>query len=247
MVYRSTLVVALGALLFAGSAHAVVLSNGGFEAGTAINNIDNATDWDWTPDNNGERVQSLDLSTGSPDMLPYAGSWFGYVENSTGVTNANVAQYNVAIPSDTPVLQFYWRFFTNETPGDATHNDRFNVTIEGPSSTTTYLITNVVNATFVTTNGPLLTPLGSPTSNPGRGQSFANYTVGPYNNWDLQNLNVAGYAGQTVNVYFNAVDGGSHNQSSGLALDNVDFVIPEPASLSMLAGGGLLLLRRRRA
>jgi len=237
----------LGSLSIAGRASAAI-SNPGFESGDPVTNPDNADPWDWTPDNNGERVNALtnhgsdngDGTLGTHLIDPFSGSWFGYVENSASATTAAVSQ-SVTIDGQVPVLEFWWRFFTNETPGEEnTFNDRFQVNVEG-SISLTQTVASVNGTAMITTNGPLFSPTGGP---PGLNQSFARYTAA----WAYYALDVSAMAGETVTVNFRQADvGGPHNQSSGFALDNVQFVAPEPTSLGLLAAGGLLVLRRRKA
>jgi len=249
---KSMLAAALIVLGISAIAQATNISNGGFESGTAVTNPNNATPWQWTPSSNGERVNALTNSgadngsgaLGTHLIDPAFGSWFGYVENSSTNASADVEQTVVVDPS-TPTLNFWWQFFTNETPNqDNTFNDRFQVDIEGNTSSITTIAS--VNATpMITTNGPLYTPTGGP---PGLDQAFNYYTAG----WTNTSLNASAFAGQTVTVYFRVSDvGGPHSQSSGFALDNVQFVVPEPSSIALLAFGSLFLgipiLRRRRA
>lgn len=71
--------------------------------------------------------------------------------------------------------------------------------------------------------------------------------------WSLQSVNlIAAGLAPGSNFYFRAVDGNSGSGYAWLALDDLAFVgqpVPEPASLLLFAGGGILLvarLRRRR-
>lgn len=232
------------------------ISNGGFELGTGVGNANNATDWSWSPTANGERVNALtassldngDGTSGTHLIDPYADSWFGYAENSGAIdAGPQSAQFSQSVTIDpaNPVLTFWWRFFTAETPGTLnTFNDRFQVDVEG-SLSLVQTIATVNGTSMISTGGPLWTPiLGSPSSNPGQNQSFGLYTP----SWVFYSLNASSMAGETVSVYFRVQDaGGQHNQSSGYAVDNIQFVpVPEPAVMGMALLGGLLIWRRRQ-
>src|SRR5262245_6128018 len=130
-----TALLAVGLFVAANATARADVVNGGFELGTAVGNADNATSWDWSPDPNGERVNALtsvntDNGNGSagPHLIdPLAGNWFGYAENSTSTTSAQISQ-SVVIDAQNPVLTFWWHFFTKETPGEQNNfNDRFQV------------------------------------------------------------------------------------------------------------------------
>ncbi len=257
-VARATLPILLASLLSLGiatSALATNIVNGGFENGTGVTNPNNATPWSWTSSGNGERVNTLtnnptdigDGSSGGTQLIdPAFGSWFGYAENSgPGTSSDNISQ-SVTIDAATPVLTFWWQFFTNESPSqDNPFNDLFSVQALGSTSVGATVAT--VNSTpMVSTNGPLFTPTGGP---PGQNQSFDLYTAG----WSYYSLDVSALAGQNVTVYFTVYDvGGGHNESSGFALDNVQFVpAPEPASITIMGLGllgliGYALGRRKR-
>lgn len=235
MKFKALSVLTIAGLL-TGAVHAAPIQNGGFELGTGPG-PDNATFWDWTPNANGMRVTSLDNSTPTALISPAFGSYFGYAENGAGTqASGEISQFGAQVPVGNPILTFWWRFFTNETPSTG-FNDRFTVRIDG-SITLSATVADVDTTTMITTDGPLLTPSGAP----GQNQSFARYTE----DWALYSLNASALAGEFVTITFRIQDAGaSHNQSSGFAIDNVE--IPEPASLSLLGLGGLLLVRRRRA
>lgn len=246
--------VVLVALTICNTGRATTITNGGFEVGGSLGTADNATPWDWTPDVNGERVNALtnsaanngDGSVGTHLIDPAFGDWFGYAENGNNVSgqlSGEVAQ-SVVVDANFPVLTFWWRFFTAETPGaENTFNDRFRVSVEG-SSTIAAVVADVNSTFMISTDGPMYSPTGTP----GQNQPFGLYTP----QWLQYSLNVSPLASETVTVYFRVNDvGGPHNQSSGFALDNVQFVTPEPSSLGLLVFGGLtaiggMLVRRRR-
>ncbi len=257
-IHRFAAVVAAVAVMMSATARATVIANGGFETGIPVQNFDNANPWDWTPDQNGERVNALTNvpidngdGTSGPHLIdPLFGNWFGYAENGnngSGQLSGEVAQ-SVVVDAGTPVLEFWWRFFTAETPGqENTFNDRFRVSVEG-SSTIAAVVADVNSTPMISTNGPLWSPTTNGGVNPGQNQPFGLYTAA----WAHYTLNVAPLAGETVTVYFRVNDvGGPHHESSGFGIDNVQFVTPEPSSVAIMATGLLglvgLILRRRRA
>ena len=150
------------------------------------------------------------------------------------------------ITADQPVLNFWWTFFTNETPGQGNpFNDQFSVVARGSTNIFSPPIASV-NATPMTPAGGLLfTPFGAP----GQNQDFQLYTP----QWAFYSLDLSALAGQNVTVYFSVDDvGGPHSQSSGFGLDNAQFVAsPEPSSVVLglfaAAGLGIVAIRKRRA
>jgi hypothetical protein len=182
---------------------------------------------------------------------PLVPTWFGYAENGgTGTPATGQISQSVLVTADQPILTFWWQFFTNETPGvENQNNDLFYVQANGGTPgvivSPPIATVNATGPSMISTNGPLWTPVGG-TLVPGQNQSFGLYTP----SWSFGSLNLSADIGSTVTVIFRVDDSGpGHSQSSGFALDNIQFVpAPEPASVVILGIGlmGLVGYRIRR-
>jgi len=216
-----------GLLVLPGAVYAGVV-NGDFETGTLSG---------WTV------AGSAAADTSSVGITPPEGTYQGYIETTGNYTDyAPVVVSSLGVPGSaiaalgagTPVngtgisqsinvaagdvLTFDWNFVTDELTEDPMYNDFAFFTISGSA----YLLASRNSSTYDTTSPP---------------SGFEGQT-----DWATET-----YTFPTAGTYtlgFGVFNVGDAGYNSALLLDSI--AVPEPASLSVLAAGALLVLRRRR-
>lgn len=171
-------------------------------------------------------------------ILPTDGDHFAYAETSSALSIGIASQSAISITAAESVLNFDWRFFTDEIPV-SNNNDFFRLTITPQNSGPISVGITDVNSFTLVSGGPIT----AQNPNSGLSNGYDRTT-----NWTSGTVNLSSYIGGTVNLFFEVLDAGNGSLRSGFALDNVRLTpIPEPTMLGLLAIGVPMLLARRRS
>lgn len=168
------------------------------------------------------------------------GTYSGYMSNSNGSTNtflglngnaSEIFRSNDEIATE---ITFCYNFFSDEPTQAIPFNDLFELRLVASGGLTqTFLVADVFSSTFNTGNAP------------------TNYTHST--GWQMKTIDISSFTtllspNQNVNVFFQVVDAGDLTAKSGAGIDSITLtVVPEPATMSVVAAGLIALgLKRRR-
>ena len=164
-------------------------------------------------------------------MNPVEGTHYAYTESGGPGPIGVLAQSGVAISAGNAELTFSLDFFTDEPSTAAHNNDLTQLLVVPDGGAAVSFVLASVDGSSLGNSGPIT--------------AYNSGGFDRHTGWVASSVDLSAFAGKTVTLYFQVADGGTAGNYSGFAIDNVQLV-PEPASLGLLALGGLLGLRRVR-